>query len=169
MMTFVARTLGPAAILLLMLFPQWSASRPMATGATFPTTRGQAEDGRPIVVPAAEGWTVVVFWASWCPPCLAKLGDYDRLRRDLADRQVLVMGISLDTDAREVARTAKKYGVRFPVLHAPAGRVTEALTISELPLALVIDPRGTIRFTARGDPRDMDRIHAIVARPPGMP
>jgi peroxiredoxin len=167
--TRILKGLGRAAALTILLLAMPAAARGGDVNDAFPPIRAKALDGTTVRVPAAEGWTVVVFWASWCPPCLAKLGDYDRLRRDLADRQVLVVGIGQDTDPREVARTAKKYGVRFPVLHAPGGRANGTPAVSELPLALVIDPQGTVRFAARGGPRDLDRIHAIVARPPAGP
>ena len=35
---------------------------------------------------------IVLFWASWCPPCRAAMPAIDRIHRDYASRGVVVMG-----------------------------------------------------------------------------
>jgi len=41
--------------------------------------------------PASTGKiTVLNFWGTWCPPCVAELPDFERIARDYADRVVVV-------------------------------------------------------------------------------
>ncbi len=129
----------------------------------FPATSGIDADGRLLVLPAPEGWTVVVFWASWCRPCMRHLGDYDLLWRDLRDRGVRVAGVGVDVAPAVFRDTIRRHGVGFPCLNDPRGRLLEALGVEGLPLAVVLDPDGRVRLAVQGDPDDLVRIRALVS------
>jgi thiol-disulfide isomerase/thioredoxin len=39
---------------------------------------------------------VINFWATWCPPCVAELPEFDALQEQFADRPVKILMVSMD-------------------------------------------------------------------------
>ena len=54
---------------------------------------------------------VVNVWATWCAPCVAEIGDLQRIASDFEDKSVEVVGVSLD-DAIPGDRAASKLKVQ---------------------------------------------------------
>ncbi len=48
------------------------------------------KNGETIDPSALKKVTVINFWGTWCPPCVAELPDFDRFARDYADRVAVV-------------------------------------------------------------------------------
>src|SRR5262249_31558637 len=46
---------------------------------------------------------VVVFWATWCGPCIIEIPNYNRLQEKYADKGLKVVGVTLASgEAKEV-------------------------------------------------------------------
>lgn len=66
----------------------------------------------------AGQWTLLDFWATWCPPCVADLPKLSAMHDRYADRGFAVVGISIDEGRRvdrKVARMMKRRGASHPV------------------------------------------------------
>ncbi len=61
---------------------------------------------------------LVVFWATWCPPCVAEVPILNRFEETYADSGLEVLAVAVD--ARESKRKIRKFvierGVRYRVL-----------------------------------------------------
>lgn len=67
-------------------------------GDMFPSFEGTDLNGNPVDESIFLGKvTVVNFWFSTCPPCLAELGDLDALDKELQQKGGMVVGINVDT------------------------------------------------------------------------
>lgn len=64
-----------------------------------------------------EGRVVLLnFWATWCPPCLEELPEFESLHRAYRDQGLSVVGLSMDQAGRDYVRTfVEKQGITYPV------------------------------------------------------
>jgi len=99
-----------------------------------------------------RGKTVVLdFWATWCPPCEFQVPELNRFYdAHRADSDVVVYGVSVDTDGAEVveAWTTEKE-VRYPILLGGEG-LARKLGAVGFPTLYVIGPEGQVRETHVG-------------------
>jgi len=59
---------------------------------------------------------LVNFWATWCGPCRDEMPLLNRARRELAGKDLEVVGISVDDDADAVGAFLKDSPVNYPIL-----------------------------------------------------
>lgn len=58
---------------------------------------------------------LVNFWASWCPPCVAEMPALDQLSQDLAQRQVIFIGVGIDSPSN-IREFLLKTPVSYPIV-----------------------------------------------------
>jgi hypothetical protein len=120
---------------------------------------------------SSEEWhgrtLLLVFWTSWCRPCLAMVPRERALLETLpADRFALV-GVCGDDDATAARATAARTGMTWPSLHDPlaaGGLISKRLHVASWPSAYVLDAEGRIRakllhgeLRPNHDPDDLER------------
>lgn len=98
---------------------------------------------------------VIDCWASWCAPCMALLPEIKELYRKWHHERLEVIGVSLDNDARAVARISQELGLDWSQTIAPADEkqreVWQAASgIGSIPRLLVIDRQGVLRLDLTG-------------------
>jgi thiol:disulfide interchange protein len=101
-------------------------------------------DGAPVDTAALQGKVVVVdFWATYCVPCLKEIPTFNRLNQQLADRGVVVLGVSMDTDggAPLVASFLKRHPMKYRVALASEA-MTDLFHVNQLPTTVVFDRHG---------------------------
>lgn len=116
-------------------------------------------DGTPVDWSPKPGRvSVVVFWASWCAPCLSLLrsvarhGSFD------------LVAVNVDADVRFTKRDAQRLKLPRPVLRDPEGRAARELGVRTLPTSLVVDRRGRIARVLEGDvPGAATALESLVA------
>ena len=60
---------------------------------------------------------LVVFWATWCKPCLLEIPDLNQIHRKYAKHSIKVIGMNVDEPPIEkVYRVAEQYKIEYPVL-----------------------------------------------------
>jgi thiol-disulfide isomerase/thioredoxin len=99
-----------------------------------------------------KGKTVLLdFWTTWCPPCLADAPVLDDLYRKYADKNLMILGISVNEDRETVENFLQKHGHNFPVILATENEMPRAYQIGEFPTYSVIDPNGAVNTAFDGD------------------
>jgi thiol-disulfide isomerase/thioredoxin len=96
--------------------------------------------GRPVVVN---------FWASWCPPCLAEMPEFERVHRRLGDR-VAFLGVNQRDQAQAADQLARSTGVTYPLAVDPAGRAFDAFGGLGMPTTVLIRADGTVADIVAG-------------------
>lgn len=96
---------------------------------------------------AANNYTLLQFWASWCAPCRAELPLIEKLHSNYKRGGFSVVGLSLDSDIEECRSAVSKLGLSFVQLCKPtggSGEVATAYGVDEIPANVLINNKGTI-------------------------
>jgi thiol-disulfide isomerase/thioredoxin len=110
-------------------------------------TLPRLDGGEPVSLDALRGKTVVLdFWATWCPPCEFQVPELNRFYdAHRGDSDVLVFGISVDTEGPEVVRAwVAEKDVRYPILLGGEDLARRYGAIG-FPTLYVVGPDGMVR------------------------
>ena len=122
-------------------------AHPTRLRATFaPDFQITTTDGKTISLDQLTGKYVVLdFWATWCPPCVASMGDLRALHKKYADRLVLI-SISDDEDheAWQHFLSANEHKLDWPQYFDTNHRIGSLFGINKMPTYVVIDEEGAI-------------------------
>jgi cytochrome c biogenesis protein CcmG, thiol:disulfide interchange protein DsbE len=90
----------------------------------------------------------VVFWASWCGPCVREAPELERFARSAGRGRMVGVDWS---DALSGARSfVRRFGWSFPNLRDREGTVGNQYRLTGLPTTFVVDAAGRIRTVLRG-------------------
>ncbi|AJP03220.1 TlpA family protein disulfide reductase [Streptomyces leeuwenhoekii] len=119
--------------------------------ADAPDLSGETVDGKQLDVDDYKGKVVVLnVWGSWCPPCRAEAKNFQKVYEDVKDQGVQFVGINTrDTSTGPARAFEKEYGVTYPSLYDPTGKLMlrfekGTLNPQAIPSTLVIDRDGKI-------------------------
>ena len=92
---------------------------------------------------------VVNFWATWCAPCRAEMPALDAYYQRHHGEGLDMLAISMDdpSKARQAREVSASY--RFPVALARAVQIPSRYRPSQLPMTLVFDRDGVLRYDSR--------------------
>ena len=92
---------------------------------------------------------VLNFWSSRCSPCRTQLAALNRSFGTYRSAGLSIYAVGVDDDpvqARDFARTAR---VDFALLLDPAKGVSRSYQVDNLPMTVLIDRNGTVRYVLR--------------------
>jgi len=145
--------LGCAAIAVLAIFGLKSSGS-SAKGTPSHELPREHLAGAPVTLPALLGSahgraSLVVFWASWCEPCIQEAPALERFSQSPAGRGRIV-GVDW-SDARAGANAfIHRHGWTFPNVRDANGTVGNEYELANLPTTFVLDADGRIRRTLHG-------------------
>jgi len=103
-------------------------------------------EGEPVTLSDLWGRVVVLnFWASWCPPCRQEMPAFQRVWDAYRDKGVLFLGINIQDDEAEARAFLREFGITYPNLLDPPGRVATLYGAVGIPSTFVIAQDGTLR------------------------
>ena len=115
-------------------------------------------DGASFSLEAVSGRpAVVVFWASWCGPCRKEAPEVAEVAREYGTK-VSVISVNAGEDDTKARLAAKQWGMTWPVGLDPRRKAQTAYAVDALPLVLVIDGEGLVRYRGNGMPSDIHRL-----------
>jgi peroxiredoxin len=102
-----------------------------------------------------DGKVVILnFWATWCPPCISETPMFVEMQEQYGAAGLQFVGIAIDSKDK-VQDFVDTYGVNYPILIGEDDAITIARAYGNrygaLPYTVVIDRRGQINFTRRGE------------------
>jgi len=139
---------GLVAVAALFLMAPPSESLPVLA----PDFSVEALSGETVTLSALRGKLIILdFWASWCKPCTRTLPRLDELAVRLADRDVVLLAISLD----RTEKAAREYAVAYdlPASSVLYGSLDQTRAVKDLygvvgiPRTFLIDREGFVRYS----------------------
>ena len=124
-----------------------------SVGEDVPSFRARSLDGAETISNTdLEGKVVFVdFWASWCPPCLKSLPEFENLQTSFSGRDdVVVLAINLDENPQDATDFINKINVSYKILADKSGAIPEAFGVNAMPTSYIIDKSGVIRYVHSG-------------------
>ena len=114
----------------------------------------QTPDGKPANSQNWRGNVLVVnFWASWCPPCVEEMPALDRIAQEYASKNVLIVGIGIDSPSN-IREFLQKTPVSYPIVLGgiEGSNLSKQMgnTQGALPYTVVINPKGKSIYTKLG-------------------
>ncbi|MBN2359881.1 MAG: TlpA family protein disulfide reductase [Deltaproteobacteria bacterium] len=139
-----------AAIVALLVVTIVNSRGGLPPGTAVPAIVGELLDGTAFSSAGFGGRPAVInFWATWCPPCLAELPEFERAHRTYGDR-VAFVGLALESGSRrEVAEVVQRFGLSYPIV-LPRPEVQGAFRITSFPTTIVVAPDGRVAHCHAG-------------------
>ena len=114
--------------------------------------------GEPFELSDLRGQPVMlVFWASWCGPCRRETPEVAKIAAGYGER-LHVIGVNAGEDAATAARAAASMQITWPVVLDPNGAIQTSYDVTAIPLVVIIDAQGVIRYRGNGLPTDAHRV-----------
>jgi thiol-disulfide isomerase/thioredoxin len=105
--------------------------------------------------------TLVNFWATWCGPCKKELPDLIALSKELAERDVVILGIATDRVTSDVAPFVTEHGIPYTVILSNEDLEEAFGNIRVVPTTFLINAEGKIVDTIIGS-RSKEQFKKVI-------
>jgi thiol-disulfide isomerase/thioredoxin len=130
--------------------PRLDALRSLAVGQVPPEIQGEDTYGRPMKLTEYRGKVVVlVFWGTWCGPCMGLVPHEKALVERFKDRPFALLGINSDSDRAKLRATMEKEGITWRSWWDGGkigGPIAARWDVKVWPTIVVLDEKGVIRY-----------------------
>jgi cytochrome c biogenesis protein CcmG, thiol:disulfide interchange protein DsbE len=134
-----------ALIALAALVGCYSGSRPPRIGNAAPDFTVKDAD-RQVTLSQLRGQVVVLnFWATWCPPCIEETPSLNQMQKQLKDKGVVVLAVSVDADDAAYRRFLKDHNVNLLTVRDADQKSNALYGTIRFPETYIIDRQGVVR------------------------
>lgn len=129
--------------------PELVELRLFGVGKEAPEIEGQDMNGQQMKLSDHRGEVVVlVFWGTWCGPCMAMVPDERKLVEHMAGKPFTLIGINSDKDMAKVRAAVAKEKITWPSFRDgdASGPIATAWNVHSWPSVYVLDRVGVIRY-----------------------
>jgi len=90
----------------------------------------------------------VVFWATWCGPCMAAVPQERELIKRMRGKPFALIGVDGDDDRARAAEVMTKESMTWPSIWngGASGGIAEKFGVRGWPTLYLLDARGVIRY-----------------------
>jgi peroxiredoxin len=142
----------------------WAASSaalaPTLVGKDAPDFVLKSIDGANLRLSEFRGQVVLVnFWARWAGDSRQEMPALNRINRTYERAGLVVLGISIDEDLRRSREFADSMKVSYPLMFDPGSEIGRDYLLQKMPMTILIDRSGVVRYAHVGFKRGDDRIY----------
>ncbi len=142
-------------------------------GRPAPALQGKDLDGKPVRLADYRGKVaVIVFWASWCRPCMAMMPEEKALARRMADKPFVLIGVNGDESATHARSVVAAQSLPWVNLHdglPSEGKNAERYHVAGhgVPAVFVADREGVLRYKWVLSTEELERyVNTLLAEKP---
>ena len=108
-------------------------------------------DGQNVRLSEQLGEVVILnFWATWCGPCRQEMPLLAEIYSKYRLAGLVLLSINIDDDREEATEMARTLKVSYPVLYDAHKEVARAYEPSTMPVTILIDRAGAVRYISEG-------------------
>jgi len=154
--------LAVAAVLLIVPIAEANTVGKAASNFTLKT-----HDGKSLTLSNLKGkrGAVLVFFATWCPPCMAEVPEVKQLAAASRKKGVLVFGVNIRQNKRIIERFVKDKAINYRILLDSDAKVARAYGVRGIPTLIGIDTDGIVQYRAHSVPRDHEAFFKLLTKP----
>lgn len=135
---------------------------PIQGAAPHFSVRGQ--DGELISLKDLRGKYVLLdFWATWCPPCMAAMPSLKKLRQDIPEDRLKIIGISSDRDSLAYANVIRDKQLNWSHYLDSKRYLGHLFNIEALPTMVLLDPEGNMVYRKVGT-GSFDKLYDLIRK-----
>ena len=140
---------------LLLILPLATVAQGNTVGKAATDFTLKTHDGKSLTLSKLEGkrGVVLVFFATWCPSCMAEVPRVKNFVNLSKDKNILVYGVNIQQSRRIVNKFIKDRKVNYRILLDSDAKVTKAYKVTGIPTVIGIDGQGIVRYRAHAIPR----------------
>jgi thiol-disulfide isomerase/thioredoxin len=144
------RLLTSVSLGMLLLLGGCRDDRPISGKA--PTLALKTYTGETLTVSGSDkDVTLLVFWATWCQPCLMEVPTLVKLHDKYRDKNFRVVSINVDDpEGKKVNAIVGRFGINYPVLIGNEDVMKQFGGVQALPTSFLIGRDGRIREKLQG-------------------
>ena len=109
---------------------------------------------------------LLVFWATWCAPCIQEIPTLRSLNDFYRTKGFRVIGVGMNEggDTLPLVKAAvNRHGINYEVLFDTKGEARTAVDMPGIPWAVLVDGDGVVQWAGPALPKDASaRIRAIL-------
>jgi cytochrome c biogenesis protein CcmG, thiol:disulfide interchange protein DsbE len=108
-------------------------------------------EGNQVSLSDFKGKVVLIGMFHICVPCMNQAMEFNKVREQLGEDQVVILGINTNGDSKEaVGKYLSKFPekVRFPYLIDPGKKVYQSYSQRDMPTILIVDQKGVLNARA---------------------
>ena len=119
--------------------------RIVLAGDSAPGFSVTTEDGKKLSPSDFGGKLLVVhFWATWCPPCVTETPSLNEFQKQYAKDGVVVLGISVDVNAKAYHDFLRRMKISFPTARDPEAKIASDYGTFQYPETYIINRDGKV-------------------------
>lgn len=127
----------------------------LSPGRVAPDIEAENIDGKKFKLSDSRGKiTVLIFWASWCGPCMHLVPVERALAERMKDKPFTIIGVDGDAVPEDARRAVEHEKMTWPSFwngkDGSKGPITSAWDVSDWPTVFVLDAQRVIRFKFEG-------------------
>lgn len=151
-MTPFRTLLALAVTLFAIVFTHGCSDRKPISGEIPPVTLETFSGEKFTLDASAKDATLLVFWASWCGPCLMEIPALIHLHEKYRDKSFQVVSINVDDPGAlpKAKSLAGEYGINYPTLIGNEETMRVFGNVNALPTSFLIGKDGRIREKLQG-------------------
>ena len=100
-------------------------------------------------------YVFIDLWASWCIPCIKEIPHLKQLEKELQNKDVVFLSISIDTNVAAWKKKVAALGLEGELLNNQDNKLCESLNVSGIPFFLIYDKEGKLYKYNAYRPSDM--------------
>lgn len=131
-------------------------------GLPAPAFSARNEQGKLVQLADFKGKYVLIdFWASWCAPCVAAIPEMQKTYALYKDKQLEVLGVSLDDKEKNWKDAIARYKLTWPnisELKGWEGQISKSYNIRAIPQNILIGQDGRILGIDINLARDLPKL-----------
>jgi|SRR5579884_3936371 len=109
---------------------------------------------------------VLNFWASWCVPCVEEAPSLNDFQKQLADKGVVVLGVSIDRNQKLYDEFRRRFHPAFQTARDPDESIPASYGTFKVPETYIIDRNGRVAQKVIGaknwdDPEALDAVRSL--------